>query len=103
MLTKPFLSQQQLVDHESLHGASSSIEEVKMMSTETIRLTTRAQTYEKSPEKKGEDASSDNATSSSSSPSSNPLTIEKLIPDIISRDPKSPIRKSMFNPSARDA
>ena len=41
VLKDPFPTQQQLIDHQSLHGPSSSfIDEVKMMSSETINLNT---------------------------------------------------------------
>ena len=47
------------------------MEEIKMISTETVGLTMRAQTYEKPLEKKEEGAPSDK------SPSTKHLTIEK--------------------------
>ena len=47
VLTDPFPSQQQLVDHMSNQGNSSSIEEIRMMSSKTINLTTRSQSYDK--------------------------------------------------------
>ena len=40
ILTNPFPCQQQLIDHTSLHGASSSMEEIKMMSIEICGMTT---------------------------------------------------------------
>ena len=38
----PFPSQQQLIDHMSNQGTSSSIEEFRMMSSDTINLNTRS-------------------------------------------------------------
>ena len=40
VLIDPFPCQQQLIDHTSLHGASSSMEEIRMMSTEICGMTT---------------------------------------------------------------
>ena len=40
VLTDPFPSQQQLVDHMSNQGNSSPTEEIQMMSSKTINLTT---------------------------------------------------------------
>ena len=39
ILTDPFLSQQQLIDHTYLHGSSCSIEEIRMIFVETVALT----------------------------------------------------------------
>ena len=65
----------------------------------------RENTYENPPLKKDKGAPFDKAPStnpsSSLSPSTIPFTIEKLILDMILPTPKSTIRKSMFNPSAR--
>ena len=47
VLTDPFLSQQQLIDHMSSQGTSNSTEEIQMISAETANLTTHIQTYEK--------------------------------------------------------
>ena len=40
VLTDSFPYQQQLIDHTSLHGASSSMEEIRMMSTKICGMTT---------------------------------------------------------------
>ena len=58
ILTDPFPSQQQLIDHASLHGASSSMEEIKMISAEIVGLTTRTKEYGKTTDKKDEGNSS---------------------------------------------
>ena len=52
VLTDPFPSQQQLIDHMSKQGNSSSTEEVWMMSSKTVSLTTHSHSYDKSKEKK---------------------------------------------------
>ena len=52
VLKDPFPTQQQLIYHQSLHWPSSSIDEVKMMSNETINLNTRAHSYHPPLEKK---------------------------------------------------
>ena len=54
VLTGPFPSQQQLIDYTSLDGPSSSTEEIRMMSPETVMLTTQNYTYDKAHEKKDE-------------------------------------------------
>ena len=79
VLIDPFPSQQQLIDHMSNQGNSSSTEEVRMMSSKTVSLTTRIQSYDKSEEKKNENPSLDKAPSTGSlaSWSNGPLTIEK--------------------------
>ena len=41
VLTEPFQYQQQLVDHTYLHEPSSSMDEIRMMSIETVGMTTR--------------------------------------------------------------
>ena len=41
VLTDPFPSQQQLIDHMSNQGNSSSSEEIRMMSSDTISLQTQ--------------------------------------------------------------
>ena len=86
-----------------LHGTSSSMEEMKMMSFEMTGLSTRAQPYEKYPQKKYQGVPSDKDPPSSLYPSNSPLTIEKMILETILRPPKSTICKSVFNPIARDA
>ena len=46
-LIDPFPTQQQLIDHQSLHGPTSTyIDEVKMMSSELINLNTGSQSYD---------------------------------------------------------
>ena len=104
VLTDPFPSQQQFIDHMYLHGDSSSMEEKRMMTAETVGLTTRTQKYNKTPEKNDECTSyeKDSPTNHVPSlpPSTSTLTIEKLIPDAILRPPKSMIQKTVFNPSA---
>ena len=52
VLTDPFLSQQQLIDHMSNEGNSSSLEEIRMMSSDTISLKTQSQNYYKPADKK---------------------------------------------------
>ena len=52
ILTDPFPSQQQLIDHMSNQGTSNSMKEIRMMSFETISLNTRSQSYDKTVEKK---------------------------------------------------
>ena len=42
ILMDPFPSQQQLIDHMSNQGNSSSSEEIRMMSLDTINLQTRS-------------------------------------------------------------
>ena len=92
-LTDPFPSQQQLIDH-TFHGSSSSTEEIRMMSSKTVALTTRNQTYDKPPEMKDEGSSSKKTPSINPSPpphSNGPLTIHKPSLDIIFHHPKSTI------------
>ena len=81
---------------------SSPSEEVQMMSSKMISLTTRNQSYDKPEEKKNENPSPDKAppTGSLTSSSNGPLTIEKPNLDMILRPPKSTLRKPMFNPNA---
>ena len=85
VLTDPFPSQQQLIDHMSSQGTSSSTEEIRMMSSETINLNTCSQSYDKPVEKKDKNPSSDKVPSNSSPPSSSngPLMIEKPNLDLI--------------------
>ena len=52
VLNNPFPSQQQLIDHMSNQGTSSSIEEIIIMSSNTINLNTHSHSYDKSIEKK---------------------------------------------------
>ena len=42
VLTDPFPSQQQLIDHMSNQGTSNSMKEIRMMSSKTINLNTRS-------------------------------------------------------------
>ena len=78
----PFPSQQQLIDHMSNKGNSSSSEEICMMSSNTISLQTWSQSYAKPIDKKEDHSSLGKSPSTSSSKSSStvPLTIEK--PDL---------------------
>ena len=55
----PFPSQQKLIDHMSNQGNSSSSEEIRMMSSDTINLQTRSQNYDKPVYKKEDNSSSD--------------------------------------------
>ena len=52
VLTDPFPSLQQLIDHMSNQGNSISSEEICMMSSDTINLQTRIQSYDKPTDKK---------------------------------------------------
>ena len=56
VLTDPFPTQQQLIDHQYLHVPSSLIDEFKMMSSELVHITTRSQCYDPPPERKGDNA-----------------------------------------------
>ena len=102
VLKDPFPTQQQLIDHQSLHGPSSSIHEVKMMSSETINLNTRAHSYDLPPEKKFDEVHSDKH-SASTPPPGNGLHIKKPIPETNFRPPKSMLCKSVITPNARAA
>ena len=105
VLTDPFPSQQQLIDHMSNQGNSNSSEEIRMMSSDTINLQTRSQNYDKPADKK-EDHSSSRKAPSTSSPESLtivPLSIEKPTLDMIFHPPKSNLRNPVFNPNARAA
>ena len=87
----------------SSEGTSNSTKEIQMMSTETIGLTTRSQTYDKPVEKKDENTSSKKVPSTNSSPSppfNGLVTIEKPNLDLIFHPPKSSLWKSVFNPNA---
>ena len=66
-------------------GTSNSMEEIQMMSYETISLSTHSQSYDKKLEKKDENPPFDKFPSTSSPPSSSngPLMIEKLNLDSI--------------------
>ena len=102
VLTDPFPSQQQMIDHMSNQGKSSSSEENHMMSSDTISLQTRSQNYDKPTDKK-EDHSSLGKAPSTGTPkslSTVPLTIEKATLDMILHPPKSTLRKDVFNPNA---
>ena len=100
--TDPFWSQQQLIDHMSNQGTSSSTKEIRMMSSDTINLNTHSQSYDKPIEKKDENPSSKKVPSTSSPPSSSngPLVIKKPNLDLILRPPKETLRKVVFNPNA---
>ena len=74
------------------------------MSSETISLTTRNQTYDKPVEKKDKNPSLEKIPSTSYSPpssSNGPFTIEKLNLDLILYPLKSTLWKSFFNTNAR--
>ena len=58
VLINPFPSQQQLIDHMSNQGNSSSSEEIHMMSSDTINLQTQSQNYDKPVDKKEDHSSS---------------------------------------------
>ena len=105
ILTDPFPSQQQLIDHMSNQGNSSSLEEICMMSLDTISLKTRSQSYDKPADKKEGNSSSRKSSSTGSAKSSStvPLTIEKPKIDMVLYPPKSTLRKAVFNPNARAA
>ena len=76
-----------------------------MMSSETINIETRNQSYDKPKEKKIEKPSPDKAPSigSPTSSSNGPIMIEKPNLDMSLRSPKSTLRKVVFNPNARAA
>ena len=61
VLTDPFPSQQQLIDHMSNQGHSSSLEEIRMMSSDTISLQTQSNNYDKPADKKEDHSSSGKA------------------------------------------
>ena len=106
VLTDPFLSQQQFINHTSLHGPSSSTKYINMMFTEIVVLTTIIHTYDKIPKNKDEGSSFEKTPPINPSPpppSNGPLTIEKPSFDTILRPPKSTIHKNIFNPSAQVA
>ena len=101
----PFPSQQQLIDHMSNQGNSSSSEEICMMSSYTMNLQTQSYNYDKLTDKKEDHSSSGKAPSTSSPESSStvPLSIEKPTLNMILHPPKSTLRKVIFNPNARAA
>ena len=89
VLTNPFPTQQQLIDHQSLHGpSSSSIDEFKMMSRKTVHLNTQSQSYDPALENKTDNVPPEKP-SNSTPPPPNGLHIEKPIPDTILHPPKS--------------
>ena len=65
-----------------MHGPSSSIDEVKMMSSEMINLNTREHSYDPPLEKKPDEVPSDKPLASTPPPS-NGIHIEKPIPEEI--------------------
>ena len=105
VLTDPFPSQQQLIDHMSNQGNSSSSEEIHMMSSDTISLQSRIQSCGKTIDNKEDQSSLGKVPSTSSLESSSnvSLSIEKPTLDMILRPPKSTLRKVVFNPNARAA
>ena len=102
VLTDPFPSQQQLIDHMSNQGNSSSLEEIRMMSSDTISLQNRSQSYDKCADKKEDNSSSGKSPSTGSPESSStvPLTIEKPTLYMILHPPKCTLRKDVFNSNA---
>ena len=72
------------------------------MSSETLHLNTRSQSYDPPPEKKTDDFPSDKP-SVSTPPLSDGLQIEKPILDAILHPPKSTLQKYILNPNARAA
>ena len=86
----------------SNQGNSSSSEEIHMISSDTISLQTRIQSYDKPVDKK-EDHSSSGKSPSTGSPKSSStisLTIEKPNINMVLRPPKSTLRKVVFNPNS---
>ena len=82
---------------------STSSEEIRMMSSDTIHLQNWSQNYDK-PADRNEDHSSSRKSPSTSSPESSstvPLSIKKPTRDMILHPPKSTLRKGVFNPNAR--
>ena len=75
----------------SNQGNSSSLEEICMMSSDTINMQTRSQNYDKPADKKDDNSSSGKAPSTSSPESLSivPLTIKKPNINMILRPPKS--------------
>ena len=105
VLTDPFPYQQQLIDHMSNQGTSSSTEEIRMMYSDIINLNTRSNSYDKPIEKKDENPSSEKIPLINYSPSlsNGPLTIEKPNIGLILHLPKNTLRKDVFNPNAQAA
>ena len=58
VLMDPFPYQQQLIDHMSNKENSSSSNEIRMMSSDTISFQTRSQSYDKPVDKKEDNSSS---------------------------------------------
>ena len=76
------------------------MDEVKMMSSESINLNTWSQSYDPPPEKKTDNAPLEKP-SASTPPPTNGLQIEKLVVDAILRPPKSTLHKYVVNPNTR--
>ena len=70
-----------------------------MMSSESVHITTRSQSYDHPPEKKSDNAPIGKNTTSIPPPT-NGIHIEKHVLDKILRLPKSTIHRSILNPSA---
>ena len=70
------------------------------MSSETVHLNTRSQSYDPPPENKTDDVPPEKP-SASTPPPSNSLKIEKPIPGAIIFPPKTTLQKSILNPNAR--
>ena len=89
----------------SNQGNSSSSEEIRMMSSDTINLQSWSQNYDKPTDKKEDHSSLGKSPSTSSLESSStvPLSIEKPTLDMILRPPKSTLQKVVFNPNSRAA
>ena len=83
-------------------GNYSSLEEICMMSSDTISFQNRSRSYEKPIENKEDNSSSGKSPSTGSPESSStiPLSIEKPTIDMVLHPPKSTIRKDVFNPNA---
>ena len=93
----------ELIDHKSLNETSSSIDEVRMMSSEMVSLNTRSHSYDPPMENKPDDFPS-KKNSTSTPPPNNGLHIEKPIPEAIFCPPKGTnLHKSIINPNARAA
>ena len=99
VLKDPFPSQQQLIDHQSLHEPSSSTDEVRMMSSEMVNLNTRSHSYDPPPEKKTNEITVEKP-SSSTPPLNNGIHIEKPMLEEIFLPHKSTLHKSIINPNA---
>ena len=103
VLTDPFPYQQQPIDHMLNQGNSSSSEEIRMISSDTIHLQTQSQNYDKHVDKNEDHSSSGKAPSTISpeSLSTVPLSIEKPTLNMILLPPKSTLRKAVFNTNSR--